>query len=331
MEFRKLISFGKNSFVVSLPKTWIQQNKLKKGDLVYINESENNLNLSAKQHDNEKEKEVTLFIDGVDSRRIQRDIIGAYINNYKVIRLIGNEISKKAEEIQGFIQKMVALEIVEQDSKKIVAKDFLNLKDISVIQIVKKMDSISRSMLSDCKRMFIDDTYTSIYHRDHDINKFRYLAYRMVWYGLENPSTVYKNFHLTQIDLFNLWWLSLSIEQIGDCIKRVARSMKDTKLSDKSKKVFVKLLEDVETNYLQILRAYYRSNMDVAHEVTGKRGELIKRCDDFLDKNKDIADIGYLVYNIKGLIVNISSIARTIYQGKFLQGESHEKQLNFGI
>jgi phosphate uptake regulator len=34
VEFRRLIGFGKSSFVVSLPKNWIEKNKLVKGDLV---------------------------------------------------------------------------------------------------------------------------------------------------------------------------------------------------------------------------------------------------------------------------------------------------------
>ena len=40
MEFRKLISFGKTSFVMSLPKGWVVKNKLKKGDLIALEERE---------------------------------------------------------------------------------------------------------------------------------------------------------------------------------------------------------------------------------------------------------------------------------------------------
>ena len=36
MDFRRIIAFGKSSHVVSLPKSWLNENKLKKGDLVYL-------------------------------------------------------------------------------------------------------------------------------------------------------------------------------------------------------------------------------------------------------------------------------------------------------
>ena len=49
MDYRKLIAFGKNSFVISVPKQWIKQNKLNKGDLIYLDESGPNLILSKKE------------------------------------------------------------------------------------------------------------------------------------------------------------------------------------------------------------------------------------------------------------------------------------------
>ncbi|MBU1111138.1 MAG: hypothetical protein KJ896_00015 [Nanoarchaeota archaeon] len=316
MEYRKLIAFGKSSYVVSLPKPWINQNKLKKGDVIYFDEIDNNLILQSKQHNGEDSK-VIVQVDGKSIKRIQRDIISAYVNNYKTIILQGKEIKDKATEIQNFVQRLVALEIVEQDSKKIIARDFLNLKDISIEQIIRKMDIIARSMLSDCKNTFSDDTYASIALRDNDINKFRFLVYRMVWYGLNNPSTFLKNFNVNSVDLFNYWNLSLDIEQIGDCVKRVSRHMNETKLSTKSKKIYVELLSDIEKNYLEIIKAYFKKDVEMAHNLVEKRGELIKRCDEFFMSNKEAPMIGYLVYNTKGLIVNTSAIARTIYQGMF--------------
>ena len=38
INFRKLISFGKGSYILSMPKDWIAKNNLKKGDLISIND-----------------------------------------------------------------------------------------------------------------------------------------------------------------------------------------------------------------------------------------------------------------------------------------------------
>ena len=56
MEYRKLISFGKSSYVVSLPKSWVVQNKLKKGDLLYFDEKEKDLILSIQSGGGDKKE-----------------------------------------------------------------------------------------------------------------------------------------------------------------------------------------------------------------------------------------------------------------------------------
>ena len=60
MEYRKLISFGKSSFVVSIPKPWINKQNLKKGDVLYFEETEENLILSAKEKETDEEKKTTI-------------------------------------------------------------------------------------------------------------------------------------------------------------------------------------------------------------------------------------------------------------------------------
>ena len=315
MEYRKLISFGKNSYVVSLPKNWVRQNKLKKGDLVYIEENVSNLVLQPRPSESGEEKEITIQIDGKSKKRIQREIISAYIQNYKTIKFVGNDVKEKAMDIQGFVQNLVALEIIEQDSKRVTTKDFLNLNDISIDQILRKMDAITRSMLKDCREMFDEDKSENIYHRDNDVNKFRFLIFRIIWFGMESPSVVLKKLNLRQHDLFNYWWLSFSIESIADYIKRIARLMKETKLPAKEREEFTNLLAQIEIMYEEIMKAYYTKNLEIAHKVVEERFEIIKRCDDFYKKNRDVSLIGYLVYNTKSLIVSIHSIGRIVYQG----------------
>ena len=157
MEYRKLISFGKNSFVVSLPKSWVRQNKLVKGDLIYIEESGGNLLLKPKQEKVEQDLSVVINIDGKEIKQVRREIFGAYIQNNTTITLRGNGIKDKAKSLQDIIQNLVALEVMEQTSKEIVAKDFLNIDSVSVESVIRKIDIIIRSMFEDCQNMFNED------------------------------------------------------------------------------------------------------------------------------------------------------------------------------
>ena len=316
MEYRKLISFGKSSYVVSLPKSWVIQNKLKKGDLIYFEDSSNDLLLQARPNtEGEKEKEITINIDKKDLRRIQREIIAAYIQNYKTIILEGEEIKTKAQNIQRLIENLVALEVLEQDSKKMVAKDFLNLNDISLDQILRKMDVITRSMLKDCKEMFNEDNSDSIHHRDNDVNKFRFLIFRIVWFGMENPSLILKKLKLKQRDLLNYWWLAFSVEAIADYIKRISKYMRDIKLGPDQRQEFLRIFQTIDFMYHEIMKAYYTKNQEIAHKILNERFKVLQWLDDFEQKNRNIPLIGNLAYNTKSLLVTTHAIGRIVYEG----------------
>ncbi|MBR9683173.1 phosphate uptake regulator PhoU [Candidatus Woesearchaeota archaeon] len=316
MEYRKLIAFGKSSFVVSLPKAWVIKQKLQKGDTLYFKEQDGSLVLSPKEKESAlEEKEGIINIDGKNIRRIQRELFTSYIKNYKKITFVGNDIKEKAKLIQNSIQKLVAVEIIEQDSKKIIAKDFLNIDDINIDQLVRKMDVIAKSMLEDCRNMFEEDTCENINFRDNDVNKFHFLIFRIVWFGLENPSLVMKKFNLNSNNLLNLWWLAYSIERIADCTKRIARYMQRTKLDQKSQQEFKEILASVGADYIGMMKGYYAKDPEIVHQLLQNREETVKRCDTFFLQNKEAPFIGYLMDNTKALLVNTHAIGRMIYQG----------------
>jgi phosphate uptake regulator len=315
MEYRKLISFGKSSYVISLPKAWVVQNKLKKGDLIYVDEKESSLILSPNDsHENGDELETLISVDGKEIKQIKREIIGAYIRNSKTIILSGNEIKDKAKVLQQIIQSLVAMEVMEQTSKKIVAKDFLNMNDVSTGTIIRKIDIIIRSMFDDCVNVFEDDTSDNIEHRDEDINKLTFLIFRIVKFGMESSSYMIKKFNLRSRDLLDLWLLSSDLESIADEVKRISRYMVRIKLTKKEKEKFKDILKEIKTSYLIIMKAYYDKSIEPVHKTINQREGIIARCEQFYKDNKPVEEIGFLVDRTKACIVHIHHIGRTLYQ-----------------
>ncbi|MEK6938507.1 MAG: phosphate uptake regulator PhoU [Nanoarchaeota archaeon] len=184
MEYRKLISFGKSSFVVSMPKSWVNQNKLKKGDLIYLEESGQNLLLSKSDIKKEEEnKTKVIAIDGKNINLIAREVNSSYILNFKTIVLKGKEIKDRIKEIQEIFQNLIALEVMEQTANTIVAKDFLNMEQVSVEEIIRKMDIITRTMMKESFGALTSDNYENINQRDKDVNRLYFLLYRTILYN----------------------------------------------------------------------------------------------------------------------------------------------------
>lgn len=315
MEYRKLISFGKSSFVVSLPKAWVIKQKLKKGDVIYFDEKDNNLLLRPKETSvSEEKKEKTINIDGKNIYQIRREINAAYVENFKIIKLLGKELKEKTPEIKKLIKDLVALEILELDSEKIIAKDFLDMENTSILELIKKIDIITRSMLEDSTHTFVSDNYEDINLRDSDVNRLHLLIFRAARYGLRNPLKAFKNFNLDPVDLLNAYWIAFHIEAVADETKRIARYMRRVELKKPQQKIFEKLFIDGKTLYLDSIKAYYNQEIQRALELSNKKKEYILQIDTFYKNNNKVRDISYLADRYKRMLSHIHEIGRMVYQ-----------------
>lgn len=317
MEYRKLISFGKSSYVISLPKSWLNQNKLKKGDLVYLEEKGQSLVLGGKEEKSAEEKTITIQVDGKSLRRIQREIINSYILDYKTITLVGNEIKEKAKEIQATIHNLVALEVMEETSKRIVARDFLDMNNISFFSMIQKMDVIIRAMFEDCEKMFIEDTSENIAHRDQDVNRLCFLIFRVIEFGFENTSFMYRKYNLTPRHLLHLWWFAFNMEAIADEVKRTARYIPQVKLDKKQQEQFLRILGDTKNKYLLVMKSYHNQDSDLSHNIIDSKKEIIKEYDNFYFVNRRIENVGLLIEKLKSMVTGICNLGRVIQQVSF--------------
>jgi phosphate uptake regulator len=315
MEYRKLISFGKSSYVVSLPKTWVRQNKLVKGDLIYIDERGQDLLLSKKENEQKSnEKSQIINIDNKDLLHVAREVNSSYIMDNHTITLKGNSAKDNIKSLQNIFQNLIALEIMEQTPDSIIAKDFLNIEEVAINELIRKMDIITRTMLKETSESIIDDNYENINNRDDDVNRLYFLVYRTVLYNLDNPSNALKRFKLTPINLLNLLFTGFYIEGIADEARRTARYAKDAKINTKDKKKIQGLIEEITSFYLETMKAVYNSDESLALELSNRKRDYIKKMD-LVEKEKSDHHLINLIARMKRLISFIHSLGRIVYQG----------------
>ena len=314
MEYRKLISFGKNSFVVSLPKPWVIQNNLKKGDLIYVDERESHLLLSSTPGEAVEQRKAVVDVDGKEFPQIRREINAAYIENCREITLKGKQLKEKTEELLPIIRELIALEVMELDASKIVSKDFLDMDKVSVAELVKKMDIIIRSMLKDCSQSFNEPHADNLDLRDFDVNRLSFLVYRSVRYGMRNPSLILKNFSVSTVDLLNFYWTAFHLEAIANEAKRISRAMEETDLPKDKKKEFAFLLSKAVEYYQGIIKAYHQGNRESALELSNQKRPLVKTAGKFFEENRAYKRTSFLVDRYTRLLGQIHELGRLVYQ-----------------
>ncbi|MBI4440603.1 phosphate uptake regulator PhoU [Candidatus Woesearchaeota archaeon] len=313
MEFRRLISFGKSSFVVSLPKSWVRRNKLKKSDFIYIAEKDEELVLSPKADAQQEEKRsITIDIDGKDYFQIKREIIPAYINHYHTITVVGKELRERSKDVREILHNLVALEIMEQTAEKIVAKDFLNMERIDMGNLMRKMDVIIRAMMSDSILNFEENSYENLKQRDQDVNRLAFLLFRAIRYAYNNPA-ILKLYKCNNIDLLTAWQLANAMEKFADETKRVARLKRNFKFSRQQQQELLPICREIEKSYLMIMKAYYNSDKGLAYQVAGRRRPLMAQINEMAEKHRDETSMIYMTEKLKGLVANCNTITRIVY------------------
>ncbi|MEW5897442.1 MAG: phosphate uptake regulator PhoU [Nanoarchaeota archaeon] len=314
MEYRKLISFGKSSYVISLPKSWIKHNSLKKGDVVYLEESGPSLLLSKRDASEQKEeKEKVICVDGKPSVAIGREVYSAYIQNYRRIVLKGKEIKNKVKELQTIIQSLIALEIMEQTSDSIVAKDFLNMDNVSVLELIRKMDVVTRTMMKETCSIFKEDNYESLNERDMDVNRLYFLFYRAILYNLENPSKALKNLKLSGKDLLAYQFIGFYIEAIADEVRRAARYARLLKVTSQKEKQIENILLLMNDFYVQTMKAAYNKDVEFAYSLSEGKQNLSKGIESLEAEAMKIPNLYDLVNRLKRMSSLVHNMGRVVY------------------
>src|SRR3989338_484267 len=301
--FRRIIKFGDSSHVISLPKKWIDKNNLKKGDLVVCNEETNELRILPHIADfKQNAKEITITLTENDKGRVKHKISSAYVNNYGLINLIADDLLIFVQEIRIATSNLMALEIIQQTSKKIVLKDFLDIKEISIIDTIRRIDLILLSISEDVlKSLSGFDLLEGIKQKEMDVNRLSFLLFKVLKKCSDNK--VRQILDVTHDEVLFYWDIVLNLERIADNFKRLPRYV-DGKLSD----LKVEFVKDLIEIYKLIMKAFYKSDLDIAVKIKEEIKEM------FI--NSEIVFSGHgnsiMSEKIKNILQGTSNIATQI-------------------
>jgi len=157
METRKLVRSGNSSYILSLPINWVRNNSLEQGKQVNIQETEQGDLIISVGSQKKKEREIaTIKIDGKDAEIIHLELLSAYVNDPDKVIFEGKEIVKKTDEILKIVSFFIGLDIIEQSTEIIVAKNFFSLdKETSPKNLINKMNIINRSIFRLLETFFL--------------------------------------------------------------------------------------------------------------------------------------------------------------------------------
>ena len=326
IDVRKLISFGKGSYIVSMPKSWIEKNKLKKGDLISVDDEGVELILKAGNEEKKQDSlEISIDAKGKANELLKTEIVSSYLNGYDTISIQFDANSSEVPKIKDILRNLSGLEIMEQTSTRLVAKNLININEISINHIIRRMDIIARAMMQDaalCSRG--QCTYDNIHDRDSDVNRLYYLGYRVIKNALKNPrvaKAIGQEPWQLHIDSFIL----KRLERIADKQKRIARFLHSAELDRETLNELDRIYTDIIESYNDVMKSYYNRDRELAFRIEISNKTRAESCNRFLEKymqthakaksktaNDELVSVARIVENLKATTVEIRDLARNV-------------------
>ncbi len=309
-----------------MPKSWIAKNNLKKGDLISVSDEGFELILKSNQEEEKADsKEINIDAKGKDMELLKAEIVSSYLNTYDTINILFDSNSKEAQKIKDIIRNLSGLEIMEQTSTRIAAKNLININEISIKNIIRRMDIITRAMMEDAILCTTAQcTYENIHHRDVDVNRLYYLSYRVIKNAMKNPR-IAKTLGTEPWQLHSDSLIILRLEKIADRQKRIARYLFENSLDRAMLSELGKAQTDISEAYNEVMKSYYSQDKELAFKVEVANKYLTEACNRLLEKytlehsstkGKDVSSnlvaVAKIIENLKATAVEVRNMARIV-------------------
>lgn len=325
MDYRKLVKFGKSSFVISLPKEWLVKNKLKKGSIIYVEQQPRELRIFTEETPVEEKRDITIETGNKKIGEIRKEIIAAYLNNYSRINIMGPNLKENLQKIRNVLHGLVAVEAVEQSPNRIIAEDFLDMKTQSIDSLIQRMDVTLRAMFTEFRDGITKKGSDALEQRDKDVNRLYFLSLRILRYLLDHPEQ--NTTGASNSRLASKWWVITFMENIGDDIKSLGNALSKLETKGEEGKIkdkFIKLIEEIYTFYLKTMKFGYKNDAASAYKLSDDKNSLKKSVVSLtkeikkykLDKDKMTSDylvVGSLTEMSNSLIENVYSILKMVF------------------
>jgi len=225
---RKIMSLGKSSMVISLPKEWMQLNELKKGDVVSFNiQRDRSLVVYPGALRKAEPKEITLAIDQTeDETSITQKILGAFLNGYSGIMLTAEKIFTvpQTKAIRNMAGRLY-MRVMEADSRCVYIQSLSDDSKASLEQAIQRMHMISRSMCEGAINALKNSDLAlakSVFSLDDDVDHFAFFILRVLRNAAQDPMLA-NELRVDPLDCMDHQMLIYRMEYASDCAKDIAR------------------------------------------------------------------------------------------------------------
>jgi phosphate uptake regulator len=315
MEIRKLQCTGGGTYILSLPKKWIEKYSLEKGDSFALFEQENGLFITPK-FEEKKEKQMEITADEF----VARKIMTSYTYGYTSIKITGNLTNEIRFAIRETVDTLLGYEIIDEKENAIFVQDLLNPSELPTKKALKREYFLASSMHKDLTEAVSVREFgvaNDIIARDSEVDKLYFLIVRQLRSALQNTGFAEK-VGVSPLECLDFRIVAKNVEEIGDSAEVASRNLLEvSSIGDGIAEDLVEFSRLAYFMHKTAFKAFLEADKLHANTVIEKQKEVHARKEE-LDEKILRADqavlLGNIVENIQIICEKGTDIADLVFK-----------------
>jgi len=323
-DIRKVQLTGKSTYIISLPRKWVNKVKLRKGEnITIIEQNDKSLLLLPKGVKTKEENiEKTIYISSNDkTTSIIRKLISLYLVGYNTIQLKTKEERiplEKRHKVKEFIRRMlVGTEIIADSKNEMDLKVLLSYPELPVADALRRIFIIAVSMHKDAMAALRDLNYElaeEVIKTDDEVDRFSFYIIRQLKAAVDNERIIKEIGLHNARDCLGYRLITKSTERVADHASKMAsNALTITKhLDDETLRVLEEMsLLSIKT-FQDAISSLFSKNYSLADEVVERKEQVENK---EIKCKKQILNKKFDAETTSSLRLFVESIKRTAENG----------------
>lgn len=259
MEARKVQRVGYSTLTVSLPREWVEDVKLKAGDIVSIKrEDDGSLKLiPGTEHKREEVKNCVINADLCNSNNLLTRVITAnYILGHDTIQIVAKDELKRShlDEIRATTQRLTGLSIVEQTLKQVTLQSFVDPTRFPIYGLIRRLHIIINSMLDVSVKALVDkrpELANEVSHMEEESDRIYWLIVRQLLLAIRDRSVGTKIGLESPVHIAGNRVVAKGLEEMADSAENIASEVIGMKVKDG---VSETILNDISKYCVEVMK-----------------------------------------------------------------------------
>jgi len=225
---------GGSTYIISLPKTWVDKLGLKRGSVVSLNQHDDmSLSIQPKGLASpERVRKVIITItQGDHPESVVRRLVSSYINGYNIIQIRSTEKRIELETrfaIKDFVRKkLVGTEILSDLPNELTLQILLSYSELSVKDALRRMSIIAASMHKDAVQTLSTDNpriAKEIVNMDDEVDRFSFYVIRLLNVAVMDAHVMKESGIGTPRQCLGYRLITKSVERMADHATNIAEN-----------------------------------------------------------------------------------------------------------